>query len=253
VREQVVIVDKGAHPNADGARVTPAAITADLLESLDRLATPYIDLYLLHRDDPSQPVGPLVEILNAHCQAGRIRAYGGSNWAPERLAEANAYAEAHGLRPFVLSSPNLSLAVQLQPPWAGCLSLSGPAGAAARAWYTRTQLPVLTWSTLAGGFFSGRYRPDNLHSSAPGIDPTTARTYGDDANFARLERAQALGRQKGLTAAQIALAYALNQPLNLFALVGCQTPAEFAENAAAVEVQLTADELAWLESGATPA
>jgi aryl-alcohol dehydrogenase-like predicted oxidoreductase len=253
LREQVVIVGKGAHPNADGARVTAPAITSDLRDSLARLKTSYIDLYLLHRDDPSQPVGPLVEILNEHCQAGRIRAFGGSNWTPERLTEANVYAEAHGLHPFVMSSPNLSLAVQAQPPWAGCLSISGAAGAGAREWYARTQLPLLTWSTLAGGFFSGRYRRDTLNSPAPGIDLTTANTYGNEANFLRFDRALTLGRQKGLTAAQIALAYVLNQPLNLFALVGCQTPAEFAENAAAVEVTLTAGELAWLESGATSA
>ena len=249
LREQVVIVDKGAHPNADRDRVTPFDITSDLHDSLVRLKTSYIDIYLLHRDDPSKPVGPLVEILNEHWQAGRIRAFGGSNWSPERIMEANAYAEAHGLQPFVVSSPNFSLAVQMQAPWVGCLSIGGAAGAAAREWYSRTRMPLLTWSSLAGGFFSGRFQRDNLDSLTDGVEPITARTYGDEANFQRLERAQALGWQKAATAAQIALAYLLNQPLNLFALVGCQTPAEFAENAAAVELALTPDALSWLESG----
>jgi aryl-alcohol dehydrogenase-like predicted oxidoreductase len=250
LREQVVVVDKGAHPNADRDRVTPFDITSDLHDSLARLKTDYIDIYLLHRDDPSKPVGPLVEILNDHLQAGRIRAFGGSNWTPERIAAANAYAAAHGLQPFVLSSPNFSLAVQSQAPWVGCLSIGGVAGAADREWYSRSQMPLLTWSTLAGGFFSGRFRRDNLDSLTHDVEPITARTYGDEANFRRLDRAQALGREKGVTAAQIALAYVLNQLLNLFALVGCQTAAEYAENAAAVELDLRAEELSWLESGA---
>jgi aryl-alcohol dehydrogenase-like predicted oxidoreductase len=249
LREQVVIVDKGAHPNADRDRVTPFDITSDLHDSLARLKTDYIDIYFLHRDDPSKPVGPLVEILNEHWQAGRIRAFGGSNWSPERILEATAYAEAHGLQPFVISSPNFSLAVQMQAPWVGCLTIGGAAGAAARQWYSRTRMPLLTWSSLAGGFFSGRFQRDNLDSLTNGVEPITARTYGVETNFQRLERAQALGRKKGATAAQIALAYLLNQPLNLFALVGCQTAAEFAENAAAVELALTPDELSWLESG----
>jgi aryl-alcohol dehydrogenase-like predicted oxidoreductase len=249
LREQVVIVTKGAHPNADRDRVTPFDISSDLYDSLARLKTNTIDIYLLHRDDPSKPVGPLVEILNEHHQAGRIGAFGGSNWSPERIAEANAYAEARGLQPFVLSSPNFSLAVQREAPWAGCLSISGAAGAAAREGYSRAQLPLLTWSSLAGGFFSGRFQRDNIAGMTEGNDSITARSYGDEANFQRLDRAQALGREKGLTAAQIALAYILNQPLNLFALVGCQTAAEYAENAAAVDLKLTPAEVAWLETG----
>jgi len=250
LREEVVIVSKGAHPNADrDRRVTPFDISSDLFDSLARLKTDYIDVYLLHRDDPSQPVGPLVEALNEHHAAGRIRAFGGSNWSPERIAEANTYAEAHGLQPFALSSPNFSLAVQREAPWAGCLSISGPAGVAAREWYARAHMPLLTWSSLAGGFFSGRFQRDNIGTMTEGNNSITARAYGDEANFQRLDRAQALGRQKGLTASQIALAYILNQPLNLFAMVGCQTPAEYAENAAAVDVTLTPSELAWLENG----
>jgi len=81
VREQVVIVTKGAHHSQDRQRVTPYDITSDLHDSLARLCTDYIDLYLLHRDDPSVPVGPIVEVLNEHRAAGRIHAFGGSNWS----------------------------------------------------------------------------------------------------------------------------------------------------------------------------
>ena len=123
VRDRVVVITKGAHHNRDRQRVTPFDITADLFDSLARLRIDAIDLYLLHRDDPTVPVGPIVEVLNEHQAAGRIHAFGGSNWRHERIAAANEYAAAHGLTPFVVSSPHLSLAVQFQPPWPNCVTL----------------------------------------------------------------------------------------------------------------------------------
>ena len=250
VRDQVVLIGKGAHPYDGRQRVTPADITSDLHESLERMQTDMIDLYLLHRDDPSVPVGPIVEVLNEHQRAGKIGAFGGSNWSPERLQEANAYAEAHGLAPFVASSPNLSLAVQQRVPWEGCLSISGEQGRAARDWYAAARMPLFTWSSLAGGFFSGRFRRDNLDSFETYFDKICATTYGSEENFARLERAQQFAAERGLSAAQVALAYVLSQPLDVYALVGCWTGEEFAENLVASSLQLTPAELHWLETGA---
>ena len=70
VRDEVVVVAKGAHHNEDRKRVTPFDITADLHDSLARFGFDYVDLYVLHRDDPSVPVGPIVEVLNEHQKAG---------------------------------------------------------------------------------------------------------------------------------------------------------------------------------------
>jgi len=249
VRDQVVIIGKGAHPYDGRQRVTPIDITNDLHESLERLQTDMIDLYLLHRDDPSVPVGPLVEVLNEHQRSGKIGAFGGSNWSPARIQEANDYAAAHGLTPFVASSPNFSLAEQQRVPWEGCISISGRQGQAARDWYAATRMPLFTWSSLAGGFFSGRFRRDNLASFTSSFDKNCVETYCVESNFARLERAQRLGEERSLTAAQVALAYVLSQPLEIYALVGCRSSAEFAENLAASSLRLTPAELAWLESG----
>lgn len=125
VREQVVILGKGCHHSRDRQRVTPFDISADLHDSLARFKTDYIDLYVLHRDDPGVEVGPIVERLHQHKEEGLIRAYGGSNWSHERVAAANAYAAAHGLTPFAVSSPNFSLAYQAKEPWENCISISG--------------------------------------------------------------------------------------------------------------------------------
>jgi aryl-alcohol dehydrogenase-like predicted oxidoreductase len=247
VRDKVVIIGKGAHHNEDRQRVTPFDITADLYDSLARFKFDHIDLYLLHRDDPSVPVGPIVEVLNEHRAGGRIHAFGGSNWSHERIRAANEYAAAHGLVPFIASSPNFSLAEQFQAPWLNCISISGLAGQAAREWYQQTQMPLFTWSSLAGGFFSGRFTRDNLASFDSYLDKLCVQSYCYEANFKRLDRAQQLAEEKGLSLPQIALAYVMSQPLNIFALVGCQTGAEFKANVEASQVKLTPAETAWLE------
>ena len=247
LRDKVVVIAKGAHHNQDRQRVTPFDITADLHDSLARQQRDNLDLYLLHRDDPSQPVGPIVEILNEHKRAGKINAFGGSNWSVERIKEANAYAEANGLEGFVASSPNFSLAVQAKPPWPNCVSISGPQGEAERAWYEANQMPLFPWSSLAGGFFSGRFNRNNLDSFTEPLDTLAVETYCFEDNFRRLDRVQELANEKGLSVPQIATAYVLSVPLNIFALVGCNNAAEFADNVAASNVRLTLQEIAWLE------
>lgn len=245
VRDKVVILGKGAHHNQDRKKVTPFDITADLHDSLARFKTDYIDLYILHRDDPDVPVGPIVEILNEHQKAGKIGVFGGSNWSTARLQEANDYAAANNLNPFSVSSPNFSLADQVKVPWADCISISGKAGEAERAWYLAQKMPLFTWSSIAGGFFSGRFTRENINTVAEPKD--TVHCYVSDDNFARLDRATELAREKGLTVAQIATAYVLNHPLDIYPLIGSWTPEEFKANAAAVDVKLTPQEMAWLE------
>lgn len=107
-RDQINIIGKGAHHSQDRKRVTPFDIASDIHDSLARLQTDFIDIYLLYRDAPDVPVGPIVETLNAHHNGGRLGVFGGSNWSAERIQEANAYAEANGLQSFVVSSPNFS-------------------------------------------------------------------------------------------------------------------------------------------------
>src|SRR5665811_1026415 len=100
----------------------------------------------------------IVEALNEEASAGRIKAFGGSSWTHQRIAEANAYADAHELLPFSVSSPNLALAVPNEPMWTGCVSIAGDADA--QAWYQQTRLPIFAWSSQARGFFTGRYAPE---------------------------------------------------------------------------------------------
>lgn len=247
VRERVMILDKGAHFNADRQRVTPFDITADIHDSLARLKTDYIDLYLLHRDDPSVPVGPIVEVLNEHLRAGKIRAFGGSNWTHTRIAQANAYAAEHGLTPFAASSPQFSLAEMVADPWGGCISIGGAGGAAARAWYAENGMPVFAWSSLARGFFSGMYTRAQLAALPDDSEEECVGWYRSDDNLERLGRAEGLAAAKGVTVPQLALAYVLRQPMKIFALIGCRSADEFKANVEAFDIALTDDELAYLD------
>ena len=248
VRDKIVILAKGAHPYGHN-RVTPADIESDMTESMKRQGLDYFDLYVLHRDDPSVPVGPIVEALNAHQKAGRIGAFGGSNWAWQRIKEANDYAQEHGLTPFAVTSPNFSLAEMYEEPWDGCISISGPQGQEARDSYAQTGIAVMPWSSMAGGFFSDTYHRDNLDTFAADnyFAQLCIKCYCGETNFQRLDRARELASAKGLSVAQIALAFSMSQPLNLFTLVSSLNAEQFAANAAAHEIKLTPQEMAYLD------
>ena len=248
VRDRVVILAKGAHPYGHN-RVTPEDIESDMRESMERQGLDFFDLYVLHRDDPSVPVGPIVEALNAHQKAGRIGAFGGSNWSWQRIQEANDYAQERGLTPFAVTSPNYSLAEMYQEPWADCISISGPQGQEARDFYARTGIAVMPWSSMAGGFFSDRFHRDNL-DTVPESDHFAhlcIRCYCGETNFQRLDRARELARSKGVTVAQIAVAFSVSQPMNLFLLISSLDRDQFAANAAAIEMTLTPQERDYLD------
>src|SRR3569833_4429722 len=247
VREKVVILAKGAHHNSDRRRVTPFDITADLHDTQARLKVDYVDLLVMHLDDPNVPAGPIVEIMNEHIRAGKIKAYGGSNWSHQRVHEANTYAKERGLAPFALSNPQLSLATMVHEPWDNCVSISGPACDEAREWYRREGLAVFAWSSIAGGFLSGSLTRSNVKEYEEKFGTLTLKSYGSEENFQRLDRAFELAEAKDATVAQIALAWVLCQPLNIFALVGAANRDECRANAQALDIELTKEEMDYLD------
>ncbi len=196
IREQVIILAKGAHT----PHCNPDGLTAQLMESLDHLQTDYVDIYMMHRDNPEIPVGEFIDVLNEHKKAGRIRAFGGSNWTIERIEAANEYAKSKGLTGFAAVNNNLSLARMIEAPWDGCLASSDPES---RAWFERTQAPLMAWSSLGRGFFV-RGDEDDLS------DQVLVRCWYSEDNFQRLERAKELATKKGVLPVQIALAYVLS-------------------------------------------
>ena len=246
-RGEIIVIDKGAHPAEGRSRVNPEHVKQDLRESLCRLKTDYIDLFLLHRDDPAAPVGPIIDVLNDLKDEGMIILFGASNWTKRRLQEAGQYAEENGLSSFSVVSNQYSLAIQYDDPYPGTLSINSPHDDSEWQWYKETQCPLLAWSSLARGFFSGRFTRENVATFTDLQSTISIRCYGREDNFVRLDRARQLAKAKGKTMPQIALAYLLQQPLNCFAIAGSLNPAHFKKNIEALEIRMTEQEAAWLD------
>lgn len=246
-REEIVVIAKGCHPGEGRNRVTPYDIGTQLHDILIRMKTDYVDLFVLHRDDKNVAVEPIVDTLNQYVREGKTNAFGGSNWTPARLAEANAYADSTGQVGFCCSSPNFSLARQLHEPWDDCVTISGPENEADRSWYQEGNMPLFTWSSMAGGFMSGRITRSNTATFTDYFGKLAVHCYASEDNFVRVDRAAILAERKGLSMPQVALAYVLNFPLNIFALVGSANEEEMRSNAAASLVTLTSDERDFLD------
>jgi 1-deoxyxylulose-5-phosphate synthase len=247
VRDSVVIIDKGAHPDAERRRVTPEDIASDALSSFAVIGSS-IDLYLLHRDDVAVPVGEVIDSLNEQRRAGFIGAFGASNWTHARIEAANAYARSTHQLGFVASSPELNLCEPVRT-WPGCLSIGGPSGREARAWYRDSKLPVLAWSPVAGGFLGGRFTRESCRAPQTQYERRVVDFYASDANLGRLERLRELAARKDMTLGAAALAYVASQALNAFAVVGADSAAELKECESGMEQRFEPAELEWLEGG----
>ncbi|NIK58013.1 aldo/keto reductase [Kribbella shirazensis] len=232
-RDDLVVIGKGAHtPHCD-----PESITRQLHESLERLQTDHVDLYFMHRDNEDIPVSEFVDVLDEHFKAGRIKAYGGSNWSTARFDEANAYAEANSKQPFTLLSNHLSLARAYDVPWAGCRHVADDES---QAWLRERQVALFPWSSQARGFFTGRAKPEDTS------DQELVRCFYSDENFGRLDRARELAAVKGVEPTAIALAWLLHQPYPVFPLIGPRHVSETRTSTPGLSVTLTDEEVAYL-------
>ncbi|HIJ66519.1 MAG TPA: aldo/keto reductase [Candidatus Hydrogenedentes bacterium] len=247
-RENLVVITKGGH-GPDGslpAENLEGIIASELETSLTNLRTDYVDLYMLHRDNPAVPVGVVMDLLNREIASGRARALGASNWEYDRVVEANAYAEQHGFVGFAVVSNNLSLAVPAAPFYPGLISTDE----AGERWHCETGIPLVSWSSQARGFFTGRYTPELRDSADRVEDGFTKRmieVYCTDANFERLRRAEELGAKKGgYSAVEVALAWLRHKPFSLIPIVGPHTPDELASCIRATALELTNADSRWL-------
>ena len=248
-RDDIVVITKGCHPYDGVDRMTPEYLREDIEKSFQRLKTDYIDIYLLHRDVLGVPVGPIVEILNEYHKAGKIGVFGGSNWQPERIQEANDYAIQHDLVPFTVSSPNYSLCRQVNDPWggsAGCVTITGDENQEARQWYRDNDIAVLAYSSLGRGVFTGKVRSDEIEKAKVMMGPGAANAYCHPENFERLRRAEKLASKRNATVSQVALAWLLKQKVNAFPIVSASTAGRIADNVKALELNLTDEEAKWL-------
>lgn len=247
-RNDAVIISKCAHPSIYRKRVTPFDMESDLHDSLARLQTDYIDIYLLHRDDESVPVEIIVGTLNRFQKEGKIGAFGGSNWKTERISQLNAFASTNGLQPFTVTSPNFGLAHQIADPWGGgCTTLTGPEHESDREWCQKTDIQIIAYSSLANGFFSGKFKSDEYALAKRILNQPALTAYLCEENMERLRRAELLAEKYKANVAQIALAWLFSHPLKAAGILSGSSTSRYAEAIEATQIKLSEQEMAWLD------
>ncbi len=221
VREKLIILDKGCNPGMIGStdEMNPQTIRAQVALSLERMETEYIDMYILHRDDESKEVGPIVEVLNELKESGKIRKFGGSNWKRNRVEEFNDYATRNGLEGFTAVSPCYNMVEMKGDPWGGSVSLSGKDKEDDRRYYLQQEMPIFAYSSLARGFLSGKYKTYDGNSIEECLWDGPIKEYYYPENVEILRRAEEQARESGMTVSQIALKWLLTQALNVYPIV----------------------------------
>ncbi len=213
-RESAFLSTKGGHPRLDSmheSRLSRAEIHDDMMRSLDALRTGYVDIYWLHRDDISRPVGEIMESLQALVENGSARRLGASNWTTARIRAANEYAREHGLTPFAANQPQFSLAQWAHIGDDTLVSVDGEM----HAMHEETGMILAPFSSQGRGFFSklDQMGADNL----PG---GLKKTFLTEENLAVYGRMKLVQKETGYSMGAIAVAWLTAQPFPVFPLVG---------------------------------
>jgi aryl-alcohol dehydrogenase-like predicted oxidoreductase len=203
--------------------------------SLKRLQLDHVDLYQIHGWDPVTPMEEALEALNDIVRSGRARYIGVSNWAAWQIAKALGISERRGFAKFVSDQAYYTVAGrELERELAPMLLSEG--------------LGLMVWSPLAGGLLSGKY------DLSPDGHTGEGRRASFDFPPVDLKRAvpivakmKDMADKRGVSVAQIALAWLLYQPVVSTVIVGAKRADQLADNIAATEVELSADELETLD------
>lgn len=209
--------------------------------SLMRLELDYIDLYQIHGFDPLTPMEETLDALNDIVRSGRVRYLGLSNHAAWQIAKALGISERRGFARFESLQMYYSIAGRDLEREVAPLAVE-------------EQLAILPWSPLAGGFLSGKFR---RNSAGPNDARRTSFDFppvDKDKAFTIIEAMAPMAEKRGVSVAQIALAWLLHQPHVTSVIVGAKTVEQLEDNMAASRVQLDADELKALDevSALTP-
>ena len=241
-RDSITLGTKGGHPRLESmhtGRLDRENLESDLSESLTALQTDYVDIYWLHRDDVSRPVGDILETLNRFVADGRVRLLGASNWSIARIAEANAYAEAHGMAGFGANQPQFSLARQALVEDDTLVQMDDTV----HAFHVHTGLPCVCFSSQAKGFFT---KLDQLGEAA--LPDKAKRRFYTPENLAVYERMRTLSAETGHSINTLALAYLTSQPFDCYPIAGASRIEQVLALRDAADVELTREQVKFLRS-----
>jgi aryl-alcohol dehydrogenase-like predicted oxidoreductase len=233
-REELVIATKVMGPMGEGVNnrgLSRKHILAQVKASLKRLGTDYVDLYQVHGWDPATPVEETLDALDTVVKHGHARAIGVSNWAAWQIAKGLGISERKNLARFRSVQAYYTLAGRDLERELGPMMASEGLG-------------LMVWSPLAGGYLSGKYRSGSEGRRAGFDFPPVDGTRGDRV----LDAMGPIAEAHGTSMAQVALAWLLQRPEVTSIIAGAKRPDQLADNLAAAELQLSADEIAALDA-----
>jgi aryl-alcohol dehydrogenase-like predicted oxidoreductase len=213
-------------PNASGN--SRRHIVAQCEASLKRLRTDRIDLYQIHRPQPSVPIDETLRALDDLVRAGKVLYIGTSTFAGWQIVESLWAAKELGLHRVVAEQPPYNLLDR---------RIERELIPAARSY----GMAVLPWSPIAGGFLTGKYRRNELRPEGARFAERSewADLHFTSGAFDVLEVVVALAEEKGCTPGQLALAWTMGQPGVTSAIMGPSTRAQLTENLGALAIELT--------------
>jgi aryl-alcohol dehydrogenase-like predicted oxidoreductase len=246
-RGEVVIATKVRMEVSEppGSGLAPDRIRAACDASLRRLGIDVIDLYQVHAPDPKVPLEETLEALDGLVRAGKVRALGASNYPAWLLAWAVALQDRNGWSPFISLQPQYSLVERSAE--LDLLPFCRAAG-----------LGVLPWGPLGAGFLSGKYRrneplPEGSRMAGAGDDWEEAEhRRAVERNFRVVDAAEEIAADRGVTVAQVALAWLLGVEGVTAPIIGPRTYEQLGDLLPAAELELSPEERARLEAPAPP-
>lgn len=236
-RDQIILATKvrgkmGDGPNDEG--LSRAHIMAAVEGSLQRLRTDYIDLYQTHWFDENTPIDETLSALDDLVRQGKVRYIGCSNYPAWRLMQALWVSDQKNLARFDCVQPHYSLVHREE--------FEGELADVCRTY----SLGVIPYSPLAGGFLTGKYKPDSEEVDSQRAKG--ARRYFSDHNWDLLAKMENMGREKGdKSISQIALAWMLSDPIITSPIIGPRTMDQLSDNLGSAGLRLTQDELQILD------
>lgn len=242
-REEVVIATKvffpmGTGPNQRG--LSRVHILNAIDASLRRLGVEYVDLYQIHRYDPTTPIEETLEALHDVVKSGKARYIGASSMYAWQFAQALYRADQHGWTRFISMQNHYNLIYREEEREMIPLCLAEGIG-------------LIPWSPLARGFLAGsRKREDWGDTVRAQTDDFAQSMYFREEDFAIVDRAADLAKRRGVSTAQIALAWLLHKPGVVAPIVGASKMRHLEEAVAALEIDLSGEEIQYLEEAYQP-
>ena len=243
-RDRILLATKARFPMGEGpndAGLSRHHLIEACEASLRRLQTDHIDLYQVHQWDGQTPLEETLDTLDTLVRQGKVRYIGCSNYSAWQVTKALGISERRGMQHFV--SQQIHYTLQAREAEYELIPMAIDQG-----------LGILVWSPLAGGLLSGKYRrdqdaPEGARHFGGWDEPPI---YDESLLYDIVDALVEIGEARGVSAAQVALAWLLGRPGVSSVVIGARTDAHLADNLAAAELQLAGDERARLDEVSTP-